>query len=154
MKKNLRLRGKRREAGRKRLPPMTVSDKEEIQTANKYFIKNEDALHTERELAQFMQLQGYCHGESKPLISDTGGSGNTHSADVKSIRGLTYFFGLIGDYSSLLILNDRPPRQCPSMNAESLVLFLRYKSPARKDKPLTDTNGNEVTNYKGYPDLT
>ena len=49
------------------------------------------------------------------------------------------------------MLQDNPPAKCPSMNAESLALFLRYKSPVRKGQPLTDLNGNPKLDRMGQP---
>jgi hypothetical protein len=40
---------------------------------------------------------------------------------------LERFFKMIGDYDSLLILQDRPPENCISMKVESLLQFVDYK---------------------------
>ena len=39
-------------------------------------------------------------------------------------QGLTIFFKLIGDYESVLMLQDRCPSTCPSMKVESLVMYI------------------------------
>jgi hypothetical protein len=38
-----------------------------------------------------------------------------------------FFFKMIGDYDSLLILQDHPPENCISMKVESLLQFVDYK---------------------------
>ncbi|RHY80020.1 hypothetical protein DYB26_010800 [Aphanomyces astaci] len=55
-----------------------------------------------------------------------------HSQRVykKHYRGLWYFFGLIGDYTSLLILRHDCPQHAPAMSVKSLCAYLKYKTGA------------------------
>jgi hypothetical protein len=62
---------------------------------------------------------------------------------------LQYFFALIGDYESLIILLDDPPEVLPpSMNAESLAMAIRYKR-TRKGDPLLDEHEHPVFDVFG-----
>ncbi len=41
---------------------------------------------------------------------------------------MRFFFALVGDYESLIMLMDEPPvEDFPSMNAESISLFVDFK---------------------------
>ena len=71
----------------------------------------------------------------------------------KHLRGLKYFFSLIGDYESLLIMLPRPPtRVCPSMDPKSISLFIKYKR-GKKGTQLLDSNDDEVHDVLGNPVL-
>ena len=59
------------------------------------------------------------------------------------ISQLEHFFKMIGDYDSLLILQDHPPENCISMKVESLLQFVDYKF-GKKDTQLTDMCGRPV----------
>ena len=45
---------------------------------------------------------------------------NTRQAYDNHLRGLFYFFGLIGDYESLIILLPDAPSNVPAMNLDSI----------------------------------
>ena len=45
---------------------------------------------------------------------------NTRRAYDKQLRGLLYFFGLIGDYESLIFLLPDAPTNVPAMNVDSI----------------------------------
>ena len=67
----------------------------------------------------------------------------------KHIRGLKFFFSLIGDYESLLMLLPTPPAKvCPSMNAKSIALFIKYKRQT-EGKILRDMDGHAVLDVLG-----
>ncbi|ETV64125.1 hypothetical protein H257_18942 [Aphanomyces astaci] len=55
-----------------------------------------------------------------------------HSQRVykKHYRGLWYFFGIIGDYTSLLILRHDCPQHAPAMSVKRLCAYLKYKTGA------------------------
>ncbi|RHY97843.1 hypothetical protein DYB31_016026, partial [Aphanomyces astaci] len=55
-----------------------------------------------------------------------------HSQRVykKHYWGLWYFFGLIGDYTSLLILRHDCPQHAPAMSVKRLCAYLKYKTGA------------------------
>ena len=64
-------------------------------------------------------------------------------------RGLIFFFTLIGDFTSLLILQKTSPTPfCPSINPSSLVLFIKWKR-----QPVTtilkDIHENDVLDIYG-----
>ena len=67
-------------------------------------------------------------------------SKNTLLTYEHHFRGLINFFKIIGDYQSLLMLRDRRPLNCPSMNVESLIMYLRWKF-GPKTMPLTNLEG-------------
>ena len=53
---------------------------------------------------------------------------NTKKNYKKHFHGLKAFFSMIGDYSFLAVLMDRPPHPfCPSMDPTSLALFMRLQ---------------------------
>jgi hypothetical protein len=88
---------------------------------DKYNVNAELMQRSTIGVQTYMRENKLTHGAVKSLlVNDTGNSGNTHVADEKTIRSLNYFFALIGDYGSMLMLNERPPVKCPSMNASSL----------------------------------
>ena len=86
-------------------------------------------------------ISGLREGPMAPLLPESGASGNTTLADIKTINALKFFFCLIGDAESSIILMDCPPEKCPSMSDESLSLFLKYKNPTNKGEVLRDFNG-------------
>ena len=66
------------------------------------------------------------------LISDSGQSDAQIDSNVKHIRGILRFAALIGDYQSMIILGDYPPKFCPSISSNSINLYLRYKLKSNK----------------------
>jgi hypothetical protein len=66
------------------------------------------------------------------------------------IVGLWEFFGLIGAYSSMIILLKTPPNPCPSMNPDVLRLYILYRRGI-KGEPLVDGSGAIVEDVQGYP---
>ena len=63
--------------------------------------------------------------------------------------GVSYFASLIGDYETLLSLQDSPPYPlCPSMNDRTLVPFLRFKT-GKAGTPLVDDVGKAVKDVNG-----
>ena len=84
---------------------------------------------------------------SRPL------SKNSKSQYEKHFRGLKYFCSLVGDYESLLILSDNAPSPfCPSMNPETIVSFIQFKS-SKEGAELLDQDGNVVNDVFGNPIL-
>ena len=51
--------------------------------------------------------------------------GHIHVSTLNSIVGLHYFFLLIADYESYLMLDQQAPNFCPAMNIASIVLFIQ-----------------------------
>ncbi|KAF0710254.1 hypothetical protein AaE_012617, partial [Aphanomyces astaci] len=62
-----------------------------------------------------------------------------HSQRVykKHYRGLWYFFGLIGDYTSLLILRHDCPQHAPAMSVKSLCAYLKYSEVGKNSQLMT-----------------
>jgi hypothetical protein len=58
------------------------------------------------------------------------------------------FLIMIGDYESMLILQDNAPDDCISMDVNSLILFARYKR-GEKGTPLTDLSGKVINDVDG-----
>ena len=80
---------------------------------------------------------------------------NTSKTYETTVRGLRWWCCLIGDYESLLVLQDKVPRHCPSMNPRTLELFARFKTlmPGQvltivndkgKEKPFLDVLDREI----------
>ena len=65
-------------------------------------------------------------------------------------RGLIKFFKIIGDYESLLMLRDERPVNCPSMNVNSCVLYLKWKFQPRT-AILTNMAGQPLMDVTGSP---
>lgn len=68
----------------------------------------------------------------------------------KHFNGLDFFFGLIGDYASLLILSEYELNFCPSMDPASIVLYLKWRTGVAGSK-LVDARGNPVLDIDGQP---
>ena len=62
--------------------------------------------------------------------------------------GLTKFFKLIGDYESILMLQDRCPANCPSMKVELLVMYVGWKYYS-VHVTLKDLAGKDVLDVTG-----
>ena len=105
------------------------------------------ADHTKKVL-NYVQSKGLTLGPAKPLITDSGDAVNTNLADIKTIKGLAHFFAMIGDLESSIMLIDTPPEKCPSMSANSLMLFLKFKCGTLKEKILKDFNGIIQINFR------
>ncbi|KAI3645930.1 hypothetical protein MP228_008858 [Amoeboaphelidium protococcarum] len=86
---------------------------------------------------------------SVPLTGGRPLAVNSMQAYQKHYRGLRYFFALIGDYSSSLMLLPNPPQYTPSMNAKSIILFIKFKRN-EKGSLLKDENGNAVKCVYGH----
>ncbi len=99
------------------------------------------------------------HGLSLDNATDTHrlGSHFFRSTATKAnydgkLKQLRSFLTNLGDYESLLILEDKKIPYCPAINVESLVLFIRYKRNSTTEKltnvsdhPVTDVNGTVIT---------
>jgi hypothetical protein len=76
---------------------------------------------------------------------------NTVAGYEKHYRGLRHFFCLIGDYESLLILQENAPTPfCPSMSAVNLALFIKWKR-GEKGTPLLRLDASSVSDIFGMP---
>ncbi|RQM28116.1 hypothetical protein B5M09_013478 [Aphanomyces astaci] len=75
---------------------------------------------------------------------------NSKKGYEKHYRGLRYFFSLIGDYSSLLILRVDAPAYPPAMSAKSVCAYLKFKTGS-VGTPLyyDDSNKLPVTSVDG-----
>ena len=75
--------------------------------------------------------------QDSPRISKDG---NTNHNYDRWLKNLWNFLAMIGDYQSMIILLDKPPRGdiCPSLNCDSLIYFCYHKFKKRKE-PLTST---------------
>jgi hypothetical protein len=69
---------------------------------------------------------------------------------VGNLRMLNHFFTMIGDYESMLILQEDSPDNCISMNIDSIILFACYKC-GEKGTLLKDLNGNIKHDVDGKP---
>jgi hypothetical protein len=70
----------------------------------------------------------------------------------KQLKQVKDFLTLIGDYESLLIMEENAPEYCIAMNVESLMLYLQFKRNEKGTKLLNlaseevkDVNGNVLT---------
>ena len=81
---------------------------------------------------------------TRPLAS------NTKLHYKKQLDQLESFLTLIGDYDSLLLLDEKAPTNCISMNVESLALYIQFKRTP-KDTPLKNLADEEVHDVSGNP---
>jgi hypothetical protein len=72
----------------------------------------------------------------------------TKSKYIGNLRMLNHFLIMLGDYESMLILQDNAPDDCISMDVDSLILFARYKC-GENGTPLTDLNGKDINDADG-----
>jgi hypothetical protein len=63
-------------------------------------------------------------------------------------RQVWNFFAIKGDYESMLLLLPKPPEHCPSMNANSLEEFFKFKRQPT-GTPLTNIHGDVVVDIFG-----
>ncbi|SPQ99558.1 unnamed protein product (mitochondrion) [Plasmodiophora brassicae] len=83
-------------------------------------------------------------GTSRPVTGSKPLAKNSVHAYGKHIRGLRYYCCLVGDYDSLLVLqDDAPSDHCPSMSAKTLSNFVRFKKGVKRT-PLVDASGVPV----------
>ena len=106
----------RRECVRFRVPKMSKKLKE----------MEEKGLNAVLEKLQLV----YSSSESK-LTGSKPIEEATSKAYEKHYKGLKYFFSMIGDYESLLILQSKAPKKCPSMNVDSICLFFDWELKPR-----------------------
>ena len=72
----------------------------------------------------------------------------TKSKHIGNLCMLNRFLIMIGDYESMLILQDNSPDDCISMNVNSLILFVHYKC-GKKGTPLMDLSGKVINDVDG-----
>lgn len=65
-------------------------------------------------------------------------------------RALRYFFCMIGDYQSLIILLKNRPDRCPAMSPMSLALLIRWKR-GKFGSPLLNMDNEHVRDVNGVP---
>ena len=63
-------------------------------------------------------------------------------------RGLRYFCSLIGDYESMLILEEKRPSFCPAMSPYMISSFIKFKR-LKKGTPLVDNHERPVKDVYG-----
>lgn len=99
------------------------------------------------DLADFVYLGGEStRFRNRPLCP------TTKASYEEKFRQLWKFLAIKGDYESMLMLLVVPPPHCPSMNANSLEEFFRFKRQAAgtmlKDdsgRPVLDIHGQTIT---------
>ncbi|CAK4949207.1 unnamed protein product, partial [Aphanomyces euteiches] len=86
---------------------------------------------------------------------------NSKRSYKKHMRGLQYFFSLLGDYDSLLMLLDNPPEPfCPSMSPYTIADFINFKRQPKgsifvrigDDKQCIDVLGRPIVCQGGWND--
>jgi len=98
------------------------------------------------------------HFEVEPNSHNLFGSktlaDNSQETYFKHVKGLFYFLATIGDYDSLLVLLDRAPREMvPSMDANSIALYMLYRTVSKGNplnhigtqRPVIDIFGSSVS---------
>ena len=89
----------------------------------------------------------------KRLVGTCPISDNTERENKKMFHGLYYYCSLIGDYESMLMLEEYPPEEfCPSMSPHTIADFIRFKrQPAGsifirfgENGPAKDVFGTEI----------
>ena len=90
-----------------------------------------------------LQLIGNRNNIQAKLTGGVPLSENSETQYKSHFNGLTYFFGLIGDYSSLLILLNYTLNFFPSMNPVSIILYYKW----RTEKPFFECKGILLNNY-------
>lgn len=96
----------------------------------KYIIKDEYKEKTEEGLSTVLNRLELSLTDDKQ--ARTGGRHivkNTTNQYNMHYRGLEAFCAMVGDYDSLLMLNEYAPSEyCPSMNPVTIATYLRYKT--------------------------
>jgi hypothetical protein len=87
----------------------------------------------------------------EPLIGSSALAVLSKRDYVKHYRGLRLFCCYIGDYESLLMLQDNAPRPfCPSISASTISEFIRWKRTA-SGKPFLNRNREPIMDVLGRP---
>ncbi|KAI8854053.1 hypothetical protein BC829DRAFT_439525 [Chytridium lagenaria] len=104
-------------------------------------------------LAAAIQRIGCVMEETSKTMTSMKHEPNTQRAYEKHFRGLRKFFERIGDYDSLIILEEKPPKHfCPSMRPESIDLYVQWKRRDPDEYPLLlDRDDNLVKDVLGEP---
>lgn len=99
-----------------------------------------------------VKLQLQFTQEERPLTGDRALRSRSITTYESHFRGLRYFFCLVGDYESLLMLQPKAPTPfCPSLNADGISDFIRYKRGIKGtqllnklSQPVLDIFGNPI----------
>ena len=95
-----------------------------------------------KEVIEILKLQA-SRNNIGPLTGGIPLACNTMQSYGKHYESLKYFFGQIGDFESLLILQNEPLQYYPSMKPASIVLHHKWKVGASGSFLLTE-NGQKV----------
>ncbi len=104
----------------------------------------------EEGVTKYLEEKGLAlESTSRPLTGSKNLKENSIRDYDKHYTGLYKFCAMIGDHESLLVLNRKAPSVfCPSMNARTIALYMRYKT-CEAGEVLLDENDTEVKDVLG-----
>ncbi|KAJ3287457.1 hypothetical protein HDU76_007820, partial [Blyttiomyces sp. JEL0837] len=112
------------------------------------------------QMARIMAQHQLQFDERLPLIGNKKLADHSSRAYTTHYKGLTTFCILTGDYTSLIPLQERAVIPiCPSVNATTIALYLRWKQGKPNTdllypsgEPVFDTAGNKIKSIGGWND--
>ncbi|KAJ3158083.1 hypothetical protein HK101_001402 [Irineochytrium annulatum] len=110
------------------------------------------AVGIEEEIVKLERLRISRDGEGGALTGTRPLDDATKAAYKQKFDGLRFFFSLVGDYESLVILEKCPPAFCPAMNAKTVVSFINFKY-GKSGTPCLDASGASVLDVNKVPVL-
>jgi hypothetical protein len=117
----------------------------------KYYISSDRWIPAKAAMDNILDDRGHSWATgTKPLWGNRSIGPSSKSAYTTHYRGLKHFCCMIGDYESLIILQENRPTYCTSMKAETVEAFIRFKMCDRSIT-LKDLEGNTICNIDGTP---
>jgi hypothetical protein len=113
-----------------------------------YKIPKDQQTAAEKGIKKIMQeLEINPTGKKIPFHGTRPLAENTKKLYQSHINAMLFFYSLIGDYMSMIILDEQAPKTCPAMDPRSIRLLHRYKSQP-KGTVLLDDTGEELLDFK------
>ncbi|KAJ3289585.1 hypothetical protein HDU76_007515 [Blyttiomyces sp. JEL0837] len=114
-------------------------------------ITKEMENHAYAEMARIMAQHQLEFDEKLPLTGNKKLADHSSRAYTTHFKGITSFCILTGDYTSLIPLQEREVIPiCPSVNAKTIALYLRWKQ-GKPNTPLLHPSGEPVFDTAGKP---
>ena len=116
-----------------------------------YHVKAEYWLPAKTGMATALEKFNLTFASDKtPLLGDTSCSSATEKQYLSVYRALRYYCCLVGDYESLLMLQEDSPKPfCPSMKANTIGDFIQWKRGTAK-APLLNKDRQPVCDVFGH----
>jgi hypothetical protein len=103
--------------------------------------------------AVLAELKLVLSGGKKSVFGNKSMKAKTKETYNQHIDGMRRFLTLIGDYESLLILQENRPKNAPPVKVESVIAYVRYKCGVPNTPLLTEMDGVPVMDAAGNPIL-